>query len=300
MQCRTRTLRPIFSLARAHAMSSSSHRHFETSDHSAAYALYRSSPPPSLVEKVAAHVRSGSRALAVDVGCGTGQSTFVLADYFDRVSGVDVSESQIEEARRTIANNKKAKNVEFRVGSDGKLDFADGSVDLVTSCQAVHWFDDICAFYTEADRVLRPGGAIAVFGYHFTDPVSQGEGEGGVERFVDHRKAFYASIAHVFDSRRKLVDEAYTTIPQLIYEDRERDESHFVDIPDRSLKDYLGYISTWSGFRTYSKTNDGEKLLHDFAKGAKEILGVDPDTKSEDIPMRLRTRYFLLLGRKSL
>ena len=40
----------------------------ETSDHSAAYALYRSSPPRSLVEKVAANVRSGSRALAVDVG----------------------------------------------------------------------------------------------------------------------------------------------------------------------------------------------------------------------------------------
>ena len=45
-----------------------------------------------------------------------------------------------------------------------------------------------------------------------------------------------------------------------------RDESHFVEIPDRSLKDYLGYISTWSGFRTYSKTNDGEKLLQDFAR----------------------------------
>ena len=45
-----------------------------------------------------------------------------------------------------------------------------------------------------------------------------------------------------------------------------RDESHFVEIPDRSLKDYLGYISTWSGFRTYSKTEDGEKLLEDFAK----------------------------------
>ena len=36
------------------------------------------------------------------------------------------------------------------------------------------------------------------------------------------RKAFYTSIAHFFDSRRKLVDEAYKTIPQLIYEDRER------------------------------------------------------------------------------
>ena len=51
-----------------------------------------------------------------------------------------------------------------------------------------------------------------------------------------------------------------------------RDESHFVEIPDRSLKDYLGYISTWSGFRTYSKTNDGDKLLEDFAMGYFELI----------------------------
>ena len=38
-----------------------------------------------------------------------------------------------------------------------------------------------------------------------------------------------------------------------------------MEIPGRSLKDYLGYISTWSGFRSYSETNDGEKLLRDFA-----------------------------------
>lgn len=36
------------------------------------------------------------------LGCGTGQSTFVLAEHFDRVLGVDVSESQIEEARDQI------------------------------------------------------------------------------------------------------------------------------------------------------------------------------------------------------
>ena len=293
-------MRPIASKTRS--MSSSSHRHFETSDHSAAYALYRSSPPTSLVRKLADSVRSGSRALAVDIGCGTGQSTFILSEYFDRVLGVDVSESQIKEARRASENNSKAKNVEFRVGSDSKLDLGDRSVDLVTSCQAAHWFDDLAAFYAEADRVLRPGGAIAVYGYHFTDPVARGsqEEQERVERFLDHRKAFYASIANFFDSRRKLVDEAYKTIPELIYEDRERDESHFVEIPDRSLGDYLGYISTWSGFRAYSKTNDGDKLLEDFAMGAKKILGYDTKTKNEDIPMCLRTRYFLLIGRKSL
>ena len=73
----------------------------------------------------------------------------------------------------------------FRVGSDSKLDLGDQSVDLLTSCQAAHWFDDLAAFYAEADRVLRPGGAIAVYGYHFTDPV--GTDNASVEQFVVHR-----------------------------------------------------------------------------------------------------------------
>ena len=84
----------------------------------------------------------------------------------------------------------------FRVGSDSKLDLGDQSVDLLTSCQAAHWFDDLAAFYAEADRVLRPGGAIAVYGYHFTDPVAaRGAGQEEqerVERFLDHRLGSYS------------------------------------------------------------------------------------------------------------
>jgi SAM-dependent methyltransferase len=41
---------------------------------------------------------------------------------------------------------------------------ADGSVDLVTVAQAVHWFDRP-KFYAEAKRVLRPGGVVAVWTY---------------------------------------------------------------------------------------------------------------------------------------
>lgn len=93
-----------------------------------------------------------------------------------------VKESRFEEGLSKVVTSL------FSVGSDGKLNFADGSVDLLTSCQAVHWFDDISAFYAEADRVLRPGGAIAVYGYHFTDPVAEGEREDErVNRFIDHR-----------------------------------------------------------------------------------------------------------------
>lgn len=41
--------------------------------------------------------------IAVDVGCGSGQSTVNLAPFFNRVCGIDVSEAQIEEAKTNRA-----------------------------------------------------------------------------------------------------------------------------------------------------------------------------------------------------
>jgi ubiquinone/menaquinone biosynthesis C-methylase UbiE len=101
------------------------------------------------------------------------------------------------------------------------LDFADASVDLVTCCQAVHWFD-IDQFYREADRVLRPGGALAVYGYHFTEPAPSVNNHGKV---ISLRNEFYAALKEYSGERRKLVDDAYTTIPQLIYKKAERYET---------------------------------------------------------------------------
>ena len=58
----------------------------------------------------------------------------------------------------------------FRVGPSETLDLEDNSVDLVTCCQAIHWFD-IPKFYKETDRVLRPqNGIVAIYGYHLTGP----------------------------------------------------------------------------------------------------------------------------------
>lgn len=37
--------------------------------------------------------------LVVDLGCGTGQLSRVLAPHFQQVVGIDVSESQLEQAR---------------------------------------------------------------------------------------------------------------------------------------------------------------------------------------------------------
>ena len=71
---------------------------------------------------------------ALDVGCGSGQSTMGLLKYWDTVTGVETSTAQIEKALKN--NNPK---VSFRVGAAADLSFIEsGSVDLVTTAQAVH------------------------------------------------------------------------------------------------------------------------------------------------------------------
>ena len=49
--------------------------------------------------------------LAVDVGCGGGQSTLAFAPHFKKVIGLDISAAQISEA---VAAGKDVANVEFK------------------------------------------------------------------------------------------------------------------------------------------------------------------------------------------
>lgn len=102
--------------------------------------------------------------IAIDVGCGTGQSTLPLSDYFDEVFGIDASKTQLEEAQKA-ATQKSKQNVKYMSGVAHDLSFfTDDSVDLITAAQAAHWFD-LNKFFSESLRVLKPGGALAVYGY---------------------------------------------------------------------------------------------------------------------------------------
>ena len=55
---------------------------------------------------------------------------------------------------------------------DGRAEgttLADGSVDLVTVAQAIHWFDPVAA-RQEFHRILKPGGWLAICRNEGTDP----------------------------------------------------------------------------------------------------------------------------------
>lgn len=68
----------------------------------------------SIINQLAKSVNpkpNGKWSTAIDVGCGSGQATFLLADHFDQVIGYDISEPQLE-----IANQlNRFTNVSFKV-----------------------------------------------------------------------------------------------------------------------------------------------------------------------------------------
>jgi SAM-dependent methyltransferase len=135
------------------------------------YARFRTSYSEELFDTIVhyAGIARGGRVL--DLGCGTGLG---MAAYLRRgfeVVGVDVASVMMEQAKASLPAGSLASFVEGRAE---QLPLPDASFDLVSCAQAFHWFEPRATF-AECARVLRPGGAIAIFWKHAarTDPFTQ-------------------------------------------------------------------------------------------------------------------------------
>ncbi|XP_002737262.1 putative methyltransferase DDB_G0268948 [Saccoglossus kowalevskii] len=139
---------------------------FRGPEMSGAYIKLRPDYPPELAQYIIDFLSKtpGPRNFLVDVGCGSGQSTLMMLSYFERLLGVDLSPDQIKCAKQSEFPD----NVDFTVGSCGNIPVESGTVDLITAGTAIHWFD-LDEFFPEVERVLRPGGCLAIYSYLETD-----------------------------------------------------------------------------------------------------------------------------------
>ena len=100
----------------------------------------------------------------LDLGCGVGTAAFYLADRLPvEVVGVSISPEQVRLANRYAAQgDPRPGTVTFRVAdfTDLPPDLAD--LDLAFAIESFVHADPATAFFREAARVLRPGGALVV------------------------------------------------------------------------------------------------------------------------------------------
>ena len=198
--------------------------HFSSS--ASRYASYRPSYPPALFAWLAS--AAPDRRRAWDCGTGSGQAALPLADHFAQVVATDPSIAQLAHAASRAGVHYAAMSAEHSA-------LADGSVSLVTVAQALHWFDQP-AFYTEARRVLRAKGLLAVWSYGLLtlhDPA--------LDDIV--RQFHGGTLAPYWPPERRLVDEGYESLDLPF---RHVVPPSFSMRAEWALDHLAGYLSTWS------------------------------------------------------
>lgn len=174
-------------------------------------------------------------AVVWDCATGNGQAALSLARYFPRVIATDASEQQIH-------NAVEHERIDYRVATAEQSGLPDASVDLLTAATAAHWFHHE-AFYKEAERVLKPGGIIALWTYHSTRIAPD------IDSVVSHYehsvlKGYWAKeIGHVV-SRYATLPFPFPTI----------DTPTFQSSAEWTAEQLVGFFMSWSATQHFIAT----------------------------------------------
>src|SRR5688572_21669855 len=95
--------------------------------------------------------------IVLDIACGEGYGTNMLADKADHIHAVDINANAIEHASKVYGTKK---NISFTTGSVENIPLPDKSVDVIVSFETIEHINEEIQkkFLVEAKRVLKPGG----------------------------------------------------------------------------------------------------------------------------------------------
>jgi len=197
------------------------------------YLRSRPSYPEALYEHLASLAPSDDCAL--DCATGSGQAALGLARVFERVIAVDGSASQLEHAL-------KHPRVEYQQRLAEDTGVPPASCDIVTVAAGAHWLD-LKRFYAEVQRVLRPGGVIAVWTYNGWPQIGP-EIERAIAQFRDEtpQLTWPPGFEHVRSGYRSL-PFPFESLPAPAFKAEMRWD----------LDGLLGHLRSWSAVQALTK-----------------------------------------------
>jgi SAM-dependent methyltransferase len=201
----------------------------------AEYAAFRPSYPDALIEHIVGLAPGRERAW--DCATGSGQAAIRLASHFTRVVATDASAGQLSAA---TAHPR----ITYRVAAEDESGAPNGSIDLVTVAQALHWLN-LPRFYAEVRRVLKPGGVIAVWCY---GPVEVNEEIDVVLRWFENER--------LRGFRAPELDHIHTAYREIEFPFAETPAGPFSMTMAATRDQFLGFVSSWSAVASARAAGD--------------------------------------------
>jgi ubiquinone/menaquinone biosynthesis C-methylase UbiE len=144
----------------------------------------------AVTRETLAHLRCTS---VLEIGCGTGKNTALLAAIGQKVLALDFSEGMIERARKKLSPD----NVIFAVADiTRKWPCEDQSVDLIVCNLVLEHIKNLSWVFSEAFRVLALGGHFFISELH---PFRQYEGTRAHFQRDQQRTEIQAFVHHISD-----------------------------------------------------------------------------------------------------
>jgi SAM-dependent methyltransferase len=238
---------------------------------SSAYARFRPRYPAELFRWLA--TLPARRDLAWDCATGSGQAATMVAPHFRRVAASDASVAQLRAADR-------APRVHYFAATGEAGALAPASVDLVTVAQAFHWLHH-APFFAEIDRVLAPGGAVAIWCYSVLHATPE------IDALL---KGFYdGTIGRYWPPERVHVDRGYRDYRIPI---AEAPAPAFAVEGMLTMAQFLGYIRTWSAVGRYLMAH-GQDPVDGFAEALAPLWGAPEVPRRIVWPLHVRAGRWL-------
>ena len=124
------------------------------------YSRFRPSIPVEVVDYVRDRFKLDGTSVLLDMGCGTGISTFAFAPCFARAVAFDTNDEMLAQAR---ARQPESLRIEWQSRSDRDVTPSEGPYRLATACRSFNWMDQY-PLLAKLHHILEPGGGVALIG----------------------------------------------------------------------------------------------------------------------------------------